>query len=67
MNYKDKMKQDIRLIARRHYEAGNHMRCYKEIWRRYVLPRTGICYRTFLKYVKEHEPGSQSPSLPGKS
>ena len=53
MNYKERMKRDIRLLVKRHYEPGNHMRCYKAVWRRYVYPKTGICYRTFLNYLKE--------------
>lgn len=53
MNYKERMKREVRLIAKRHYEPGNHMRCYKEVWRRYVLPKMGICYRTFLNYLHE--------------
>jgi hypothetical protein len=48
-------------ITREHYEEGNQSKCYHAIWRKYVAPRYGICYHTYLRYigeplVKEREP-----------
>ena len=39
-------------IAAEHYESGNQAKCYKAIWRRFILPEMGIGYRTFLDYLK---------------
>lgn len=39
-------------IAAEHYEPGNQAKCYKAIWRRFILPEMGIGYRTFLNYLK---------------
>lgn len=39
-------------LARQHYERGNQARSLKMVWRRYAFPQLGICYRTFLNYVR---------------
>jgi hypothetical protein len=39
-------------IAAKHYEVGNQSKCYKAVWRRFVFPNMGICYATFLTYLK---------------
>lgn len=41
----------IRAITEEHYEAGNNARCYKSVWRYYVYPVYGCCYRTYLNYL----------------
>ena len=41
----------IRAITEKHYEAGNNSRCYKSVWRYYVFPIYGCCYRTYLNYL----------------
>ena len=41
----------IRAITELHYEAGNNQRCYKQVWRHYVFPIYGCCYRTYLNYL----------------
>lgn len=38
-----------------YYEPGNQARSLKQVWRRFVKPRMGICYRTFLNYKKAAE------------
>lgn len=58
----------IREITERYYEAGNNSRCYKSIWRHYVYPVFGCCYRTYLNYLSipitmESEKGFKQPSL----
>lgn len=39
-------------LALEHYERGNQARSLKMVWRRYAFPQLGICYRTFLNYVR---------------
>ena len=41
----------IRAITEQYYEAGNNRRCYKQVWRHYVSPIYGCCYRTYLNYL----------------
>ena len=41
----------IRAITEQYYEAGNNRRCYKQVWRHYVFPIYGCCYRTYLNYL----------------
>ncbi len=36
-----------------HYEAGNQAKCYAAVWRRYIEPEFGICYRTYLNLLGE--------------
>lgn len=43
--------RDICAITNEHYEVGNQSKCYKAIWRKYIEPKYGICYRTYLKYI----------------
>lgn len=40
-------------IARQHYEPGNQSRSLMQVWRRWVNPTMGICYRTFLRYLRQ--------------
>lgn len=39
-------------IAAKHFEDGNQAKSLKAVWRRYIYPDLGICYRTFLAYLK---------------
>jgi len=41
----------INQITLAHYEDGNQSRCYKAIWRKYIRPQFGVCYRTYLNYL----------------
>ena len=43
--------EKIKAITALHYEAGNQARCYKAVWRRWIEPEFGICYRTFLNML----------------
>ncbi len=43
--------KSIRAITEQHYETGNNSRCYKSVWRKYVYPTFGCCYRTYLNYL----------------
>lgn len=38
-------------LTQQHYEAGNQSKCYKAVWRKYIEPVYGICYRTYLNYI----------------
>lgn len=40
------------MIAAKHYEQGNQSKSRKAVWRRYIAPTMGICYPTFLAYLK---------------
>lgn len=54
MGYHDNTLRRIELVCKivnQHYEQGRRDRCYKEVWRRYVVPVYPMCYRTFLKYI----------------
>lgn len=42
---------EICCIVLLHYEPGNQSKCYKAIWRKYIEPKYGVCYRTFLNYI----------------
>ena len=44
--------KEIQLIAAKHYENGVQAKCYKAVWRKYIYPNIGICYNTFLTYLK---------------
>lgn len=42
----------IQELTAKHYEPGRQDRSYKWVWRYHILPLYGICYVTFLKYIK---------------
>ncbi len=46
----------IQQIAALHYEPGNHRRSLKAVWRKYIYPEYGLCYRTFLTYCHTELP-----------
>lgn len=46
----------IQAITRRHYEPERQDRCYAAVWRRYIRPAFGICYATYLRYLKATPP-----------
>ncbi len=55
-----------REITKQHYEAGNNSRCYKAVWRHYVYPALGCCYRTYLNYLGipvNSDKATKQPSL----
>ena len=59
--------EQIKALTALHYEAGNQAKCYKAVWRRWVEPQFGICYRTYLNLLgldpeMESRPNNQ-PSL----
>lgn len=39
-------------LTMEHYETENQSKCYKAIWRKYVYPAYGICYQTYLSYLR---------------
>ncbi|MBO5244233.1 MAG: hypothetical protein J6B36_08455 [Muribaculaceae bacterium] len=39
-------------ITAKYYEKGVQRKSRKAIWRRYVAPSIGVCYATFLAYLK---------------
>lgn len=59
--------EQIKALTGLHYEAGNQAKCYKAVWRRWIEPQFGICYRTYLNLLgldpeTESRPNNQ-PSL----
>lgn len=51
----------IQAITRRHYEPERQDRCYAAVWRRYIRPAFGICYATYLHYLKVVPPPEAEP------
>lgn len=45
----EKMARDF---GKAHYESGVQLKSLKNVWRNIVYPKMGICYKTFLKYMK---------------
>ena len=58
VRYKSTLKRirEVCAITREHYEAGNQSKCYRAVWRKFIEPKYGICYRTFLNYINEPLP-----------
>ena len=46
----------IQEITKQYYEPENHAKCYKMVWKKYIYPRFGICYHSYLKYMKIQAP-----------
>lgn len=43
--------EKIKALTALHYEVGNQAKCYKAVWRRWIEPEFGICYRTYLNML----------------
>lgn len=43
--------EKVKAITALHYEPGNLAKCYKAVWRRWIEPEFGICYRTYLNML----------------
>lgn len=43
--------EKVKALTALHYEAGNQAKCYKAVWRRWIEPEFGICYRTYLNML----------------
>lgn len=56
----------IKSIADEYYEKENQAKCHKRVWRKYVYPRFGICYRSYLKYCKVTIPEEMKEAKEGK-
>ena len=46
----------IQEITAQYYEPEIHAKCYKMVWKKYIYPRFGICYHSYLKYIKVQTP-----------
>lgn len=40
------------MIAAKHFEKGVQRKSRKAVWRQYIAPTMGVCYSTFLAYLK---------------
>lgn len=52
----------IQEITNQYYEPENHRKCKKAIWRRYIEQNFGICYDTYLRYLRTEPPEPQQPT-----
>lgn len=43
--------EKVKAVTALHYEAGNQAKCYAAVWRRWIEPEFGICYRTYLNLL----------------
>ena len=43
--------EKVKALRALHYEAGNQAKCYKAVWRHWIEPEFGICYRTYLNML----------------
>lgn len=43
--------EKVKALTALHYEAGNQAKCYKAVWRHWIEPEFGICYRTYLNML----------------
>lgn len=43
--------EKIKTLTALHYEQGNQAKCYKAVWRHWIEPEFGICYRTYLNML----------------
>lgn len=59
--------EKLKALTALHYEPGNQARCYKAVWRRWVYPEFGICYRTYLSLIgidpETEQSRDEQPSL----
>jgi hypothetical protein len=55
--------REILAITQKHYEMGNYSKSYHAVWRRYIEPKYGICYHTYLSYLNEVLPKNYEPTL----
>lgn len=59
--------EKLKAITALHYEPGNQAKCYKAVWRRWIYPDFGICYRTYLNALgldpETETPKDTTPSL----
>lgn len=53
--------EKIKAVTALHYEAGNQAKCHKAVWRRWIYPEFGICYRTYLSYLDMNPDESAKP------
>lgn len=43
--------EKVKALTALHYEPGNQAKCYKAVWRHWIEPEFGICYRTYLNML----------------
>lgn len=43
--------EKVKALTALHYEAENQAKCYKAVWRHWIEPEFGICYRTYLNML----------------
>ena len=48
--------KEIQELTKQHYEPENQNKCYKAIWRRLIYKKYGVCYRTYLNYLRYCDP-----------
>ena len=46
----------IQEITRKYYEPERHDKCFKAVWRKHIRGMFGICYDTYIRYLKATPP-----------
>lgn len=46
----------IQSITDEHFEPESHAKSRKAVWRKHIYPAYGMCYRTYLSYLKVDSP-----------
>ena len=41
----------IKSLTVRYYDRGNHAKCYKAVWKKFINPIYPMSYRTYLNYL----------------
>ena len=54
----------IQEITKRHYEPERQDRCYAAVWRKYIRHTFGICYASYLRYLKATPPADMTTPTP---
>ena len=44
--------EQVRRLSEEHYEPGNQARSHHAVWRRWIEPQFGICYKTYLGLLR---------------
>lgn len=50
-------------LTEQHYEPERQDRCYKAIWRLHIYRQFGICYITYLKYLRYQPHETSTPDF----
>lgn len=46
----------IQTLTAEFYQPERHDRCYKWVWRKHINPQFGMCYHSYLRYLRVEIP-----------